>query len=85
MAKVKAKAKRRAKAARKVRRKAVPAVGATEPQPRAVPGPQENPRRQEDIESVQDPLEDWPEEADGEEDRWVVERPGEDVESPGDR
>jgi hypothetical protein len=45
------------------------------------PGPEERPREPEQDGSVQDPLEDWPQEDD---DRWLRERGGEDIEKPQD-
>ncbi len=78
----KAKRMRRAKAAPKAKRKAVQA--GPQPERGALPGPQENPREQEELESVEDPLQDWPEEADAGEDGWLNERKGEDEEKPGD-
>ena len=63
-----------AKAKRKRRAKA--------PSQPAPPGPEQRPREPEaENESVQDPLEDWP---DDDEDRWLRERSGEDVEKPQD-
>jgi len=47
----------------------------------APPGPQERPRGPEENGSVQDPLEDWPDEDD---ERWLRERSGDDVEKPQD-
>lgn len=82
MAKAKAMPKRRTKAARKAKRKTVRGAGATEVQARAIPGPQGTPHEQEEAEWVEHPLEDWPEEADGGEDRWLNERKGEDEQRP---
>ena len=78
----KAKCTRRARAAPKAKRKAVQAE--LRPERGALPGPQENPREQEELESVEDPLEDWPEEADAGEDGWLNERKSEDEEKPGE-
>lgn len=47
---------------------------------RVITGPGARPRADEDLESVEDPLEDWPEETGGDADRWLIERRGEDVE-----
>ena len=50
-----------------------------QPAPPALPA--EPPREQTEDASVQDPLEDWPDEDDN---RWLRERSGEDVEKPQD-
>jgi hypothetical protein len=47
----------------------------------APPGPQEPRHEPEESGSVQDPLEDWP---DDDDERWLRERGGEDVEKPQD-
>jgi hypothetical protein len=79
-----AKSARRAGAKPKAKRKSVRARKAPEPRRGATPEPEEEAREREDLESIEDPLEDWPEEADSEEDRWLIERKGEDVENPGE-
>ena len=67
----KAKRKRHAKSAR---RAAPPAL--------ATPGvAREPPRPPREADSVEDPLEDWPEDED---DRWLRERSGGDIEKPDD-
>ena len=45
------------------------------------PEPEERPQEPEESGSVQDPLEDWP---DDDEDRWLRERAGDNVEKPQD-
>lgn len=72
-----AKRKRRVKTAPAGRRRK-----ARPPLRRAAPAPGENPRVQEDLGSVEDPLEDWPEDAD--EDRWLIERGRSDLQRPDD-
>lgn len=80
----KAKSRRRATARPKAKRKATRARKAPEPRLGAPAQPEEDTRAQEELDSIEDPLEDWPEEADAEDDRWLIERRGEDVENPGD-
>ncbi|HKI63741.1 MAG TPA: hypothetical protein VKA16_03855 [Burkholderiales bacterium] len=60
------------KAKRKRRRAKAPAKPSQ-------PGPDEGRRAPEENGSVQDPLEDWP---DDDEDRWLRERGGVDIEKP---
>jgi len=67
----KAKRKRRAKAAR----------WAAPPAPAAPGAEREPPHRPRKADSVEDPLEDWPEDED---DRWLRERSGGDIEKPDD-
>ena len=78
----KAKRMRRARAAQKANPK--PAQAGAGPERGALAGPQENPRQQGELESVEDPLQDWPEAAGAGEDSWLVERQGADEEKPGD-
>ncbi len=67
----KAKRKRRAKSARR----------AAPPAPAPTGVEREPPRRPREADSVEDPLEDWPEDED---DRWLRERSGGDIEKPDD-
>ena len=64
---------------RRTRRRGTGAAASTEAR-RVITGPDEPSRADRDPESVEDPLEDWPEEPEGDADRWLIERRGEDVE-----
>ena len=61
--------------AKRKRRRAKRSLGPSQPDPG------ESPRVPEENGSVQDPLEDWPDEDD---ERWLRERSGEDIEKPQD-
>lgn len=66
----------------KRKRRAGPARKAAPPVP-ATPGVErEPPRAPREADSVEDPLEDWPEEGD---DRWLRERSGGDIEKPDEQ
>jgi len=54
---------------------------AKQPSQPVPPGPGGRPYEPEESGSVQDPLDDWP---DDDEDRWLRERTGDDVEKPQD-